>query len=117
MAYDVELSRKLGEAIADMLDDDGSGVEKKRMMGGACFMLHGNMVCGADKAKDGQRRFMFRTGKGNSKADSLPGGEPMVQGGRLMSGFYFVDSAGCDDVLLRRWLGVALDHAKSLPAK
>lgn len=117
MAHDEELARNLREALLDLLGSDESGLEEKRMMGGACFMLNGNMVCGADRSKHGQRRYMFRIGKGNPAADTLPGGEPMIQGGRIMSGLYFVDSAGCDNTLLRRWLGVALDHAKSLPTK
>ena len=117
MAYDEELTGNLRGALASMLGGDTTAIAEKRMMGGACFMYRGNMVCGADRAKDGQRRYMFRTGKGNPAADDLPGGEPMVQGGRIMSGLYFVDSAGCDDALMRRWLDVALDHAKSLPAK
>lgn len=117
MAHDEELAQDLREAIGGMLGGDTSGISEKRMMGGVCFMLNGNMVCGADRSKEGQRRYMFRTGKGNPAVDALPGGEPMVQGGRIMSGLYFVDASQCADGLMQRWLAVALDHAKSLPAK
>ena len=117
MAYDEQLTQNLREAIGKMVGGDTSGISEKRMMGGVCFMLNGNMVCGADRSKDGQRRYMFRTGKGNPAADALPGGEPMVQGGRVMSGLYFVDAALSSDGLMQRWLAVALDHVRGLPAK
>ena len=117
MAHDEELAGNLRKALGEILGGDASGVDEKRMMGGACFMLGGNMVCGADRTKEGQRRYMFRTGKGNEAVESLPGGEPMIQGGRIMSGLYFVDSATCDQGLMQRWLQVALDHARTLPAK
>lgn len=35
-----------------------SGVVEKRMMGGVCFLVNGNMLGGADKG-----RYMFRVGK------------------------------------------------------
>ena len=82
-----------------------------------CFFLHGNMVCGADRSKEDERRFMFRVGKGNDAAAALPMGQPMVLGERPMPGFYFVDGESCDDQLLQRWLELAMAHARSLPPK
>ena len=42
------------------------------MMGDFCFFLHENVVCGADRSKEGERRFMFRVGKGNEAAFACP---------------------------------------------
>ena len=113
MAYDEDLARRFGDALEGM-----AGISEKRMMGGICFMLNGNMIGGADQAKDGTRRFMFRVGKGNHHAGlELPGAIAMEQGGRKMSGFFFVEEEGCSDSDLRAWLSLAISHAAELPAK
>jgi hypothetical protein len=112
MAFDEALAQRMRAALGD-----GPGFSEKRMMGGVCFFLHGNMVCGADRSKEGERRFMFRVGKGNAAAADLPEAVPLVLGDRPMPGFYFVSGERCDDVLLRSWLDVALTHARSLPPK
>ncbi|MGF7171966.1 hypothetical protein FHS91_003669 [Sphingobium xanthum] len=112
MAVDEAVTLRMRAALGD-----GPGISEKRMMGGVCFFLNRNMVCGADRSKEGEPRFMFRVGKGNDAASVLPEGVPMVLGDRPMRGFYFVDAERCDDALLRRWLDVALAHARSLPPK
>ncbi|MEQ8345819.1 MAG: TfoX/Sxy family protein [Sneathiellaceae bacterium] len=95
-----------------------AGLSERRMMGGLCFFVNGHMIGGTDRAKSGAGRFMFRVGKGNQAlADRLTGGEPVIQGGRRMSGFYFVDAAACDAAVLRDWLSLALRHAAGLPPK
>ncbi|WP_339915460.1 TfoX/Sxy family protein [uncultured Brevundimonas sp.] len=94
------------------------GLTEKRMMGGLCFMLNGNMIGGADRTRDGVARFMFRVGKANQdRGEAMPGAISMVQGGRTMGGFFFVEAAGCDDGLLADWVRLALSHASSLPEK
>jgi hypothetical protein len=111
MAFDEALTLRMRSAVGN-----GPNISEKRMMGGVCFFLHGNMVCGADRSKEGERRFMFRVGKGNAAA-ALPMGQPMVLGERPMPGFYFVDGETCDEQLLQRWLELAMTHARSLPPK
>lgn len=86
-------------------------------MGGVCFFLHGNMIGGADRSKEGERRLMFRVGKGNAAAARLPEGVPVILGDRPMAGFYFVTAERCDDKLLASWLNVAMTYASSLPPK
>lgn len=113
MAQDPELADRMRAALGG-----GAGYSEKRMMGGTCFFLHGNMVGGADRAKDGQRRFMFRVGKDNAdRAAELGALKPMSLGDRIMPGFYFVDAERCDAALLGRWLDLALEHARGLPPK
>lgn len=41
MAYDQELAQRVGAIIQDR-----SGFEAKKMFGGVCYLLHGNMACG-----------------------------------------------------------------------
>ena len=43
---------------------------------------------------------MFRVGKGIDEAMLPPHGESMIQGERVMSDFYLVNIAVCDDGLL-----------------
>jgi TfoX N-terminal domain len=112
VAYDEQIAERMRAALGD-----GPAFSEKRMMGGVCFFLNGNMIGGADRSKEGLRRLMFRVGKANEVAARMPGGLPMFLGERPMPGFYFVDADQCDDALLGQWLAVALEHAGSLPPK
>ncbi len=61
--YDEHVAQRFRDTLAG-----GEGVSEKRMMGGLCFLVNGNMVGGADQTKSGQRRFMFRIGKESDEA-------------------------------------------------
>ena len=113
MAYDEQTATRFRSALGRR-----KGLTEKRMMGGVCFLINGNMVGGVDRTKDGVRRFMFRVGKDNDAvAAKLAGAQPMMQGGRRMTGFYFVDEETCDDAMLKDWLKLAVSFVKSLPEK
>lgn len=58
MAFDEVLTERFRDATRHL-----SGITEKRMMGGVCFLLDGNMLGGADRTQDGDGRFMFRVGK------------------------------------------------------
>lgn len=94
------------------------GLTAKAMMGGLCFLLDGNMICGADCAPGGGGRFMFRIGKARA-AEALkdPAARIVELGGRRMGGFVFVDAARCDDTSLGAWVAQAIDHVRTLPPK
>ncbi len=86
---------------------------KKRMFGGTCILLHGNMLCGTNGT-----RFMFRVGKERAReAAALPGADAMVQGGRRMAGCFWVAADAGDRNALRRWVGLANAHVELMPAK
>lgn len=88
------------------------GIAEKRMFGGVCFMLRGNMLCGTGKSD-----FMFRVGKAqDAEALARPGARPMDITGRKMAGFVWVD-AGCDARALRRWIALAEKYVGALPVK
>ena len=93
------------------------GLSEKKMMGGHCFLVNGNMVGGAGCNEAGDSRFMMRVGKDNgAKAEALPGGEPLVKGGRRMGGMYLVDPDQPEEVI-NEWVSLAVGNALSLPAK
>ncbi len=113
MAYDEGLADRFRQAL-----DGLPGVSEKRMMGGVCFLLDGNMIGGADRSKDGVGRFMFRVGKDNeAEALSRPGAEVMNQGGRRMTGLVFVGEEACDDARLKDWVSLTLSFTTTLPPK
>lgn len=113
MAYDEQLAARFRKALGRR-----AGVTDRRMMGGICFMLNGNMIGGADRTKKGVGRFMFRVGKENH-ADALQrkGAMKMEIGGRQMRGFIFVEEQHCDDQQLKDWVKYALSFVKTLPPK
>jgi hypothetical protein len=114
MAYDEETTGRFRDMLGGMV-----GVTEKRMMGGVCFMVSGNMVGGAHREKSGERLFMFRVGKDNmQQALAAPHARPVQMGSRApMRGFVFVDADAVDDDVLRSWLSLALSHVSTLPPK
>lgn len=109
MAYDEGLAELLrGDLI------DRPGVSERKMFGGLCFMLNGNMLCGVHKGGG-----MFRVGKDNEAAAlALPGVGPMQFTGRKMGGMIDItDAALADDTSRAKCLELALDFVAPLPAK
>ena len=113
MVYDKSLAERFRTALGDT-----AGVSEKRMMGGICFLLNGNMIGGADRSKGGTGRFLLRVGKDNeAEALERKGAYAMEQGGRRMGGFVFVNEDDCDDVSLKEFVDLASGYAASLPPK
>ncbi|MEZ5779529.1 MAG: TfoX/Sxy family protein [Paracoccaceae bacterium] len=108
MAYDEGLAQLLRDELAD------EPIVEKKMFGGICFMLNGNMLCGVHKGGA-----MFRVGKENEAAAlAVPGAGPMMMTGRKMSSM--IDLAGeaaADDARRARIMTLALGFVKSLPPK
>ena len=112
MAQGTDLVARLRERL-----DGLEGLTERKMMGGQCFLLHGNMIGGAGCNEAGDSRFMMRVGKQNAaRAEALPGGEPLVKGGRRRGGMYLVDPAQPEDVIAE-WLSLAVGNAQALPPK
>lgn len=113
MAYDEGLAERFREGLRGV-----THVSEKRMMGGVCFFLSGNMIGGADRTKAGDGRFMFRVGKENEpEALSRPGASVVEQGGKRLGGLIFVEEAACDDATLKGWVSLALDFVAKFPPK
>ncbi len=109
MAYDEGLAATLRAALADR-----TGIRERKMFGGLCFMLDGNMLCGTWRD-----RGMYRVGKANEAAAlEVPHVRRMRMAGRQMPGFIEADREAIADAQLReRLLGLALSFVGSLPAK
>ena len=85
MAYDEDVADRFRQVTDGLV-----GISEVRMMGGLCFLVNGNMLGGVDRTKEAIDRLMFRVGKDNqAEALSRPGAEPMVMGGRWISGTRF----------------------------
>ncbi|TNE36787.1 MAG: TfoX family protein [Alphaproteobacteria bacterium] len=108
MAVDPHLVDQLRDVLSDQ-----PGITEKKMFGGICFMLNGNMLLATRVG-----RFMFRVGK-EAEADALemPGAEPMQHGKRRMPGFIWVDAGEAIEEGLEKWVALALRYVSGLPVK
>jgi len=89
------------------------GLSERRMFGGLCFMLHGNMICGVMK-----EHAMYRVGKPREAEAIAAGAQEFAATGRKMGGMVQLDFAGFEDDATRRALtALALANANSLPPK
>jgi TfoX/Sxy family transcriptional regulator of competence genes len=91
------------------------GVSEKRMFGGDCFLLNGNMACGVT----GEGDLMLRLGEdGASAALDEPHTREMDFTGRSMKTMVFIEPRGyATDTDLKQWVVRSLDFAKTLPKK
>ncbi len=89
------------------------GITEKKMFGGYCWMLHGNMICGVEVG-----RYMFRVGKLlEAEALDKPGVKPMDITGKPMSGFVWVNADAAIDAGLDTWIDFASLYVGSLLPK
>jgi hypothetical protein len=102
----------LAEAMRATLKRRRNIVEKK-MFGGYCWMLKGNMLCGVEVG-----RYMFRVGKAQeAEALARPGARPTDITGKPMAGFVWVDAREATDKALLSWIDLATAYVGSLPPK
>ncbi len=109
MAYDEGHAALMRDAIGDM-----KGIVEKKMFGGLCFMLNGNMLCGVHKGGG-----MYRVGKGNEAAAlAVNGVSPLAFTSKKMGGMLDVNAGLlADDDRNKQVLDLALDFVGALPAK
>lgn len=108
MPYDPQLAQRMRMALKSR-----TGVVEKKMFGGFCWMLNGNMLCGVEVG-----RFMFRVGKElEAEALSRPGARPMDITGRPMRGFVWVSAEATNGEGLEHWITFAERYVGALPAK
>ena len=109
MVYDEGLAELVREKLEDQV-----GYSEKKMFGGLCFMLHGNMICGIVK-----NQLMARVAK-ESYESVLQ--EPHVMEmdftGRPLRGLIYIDEDGSnDEEVLEEWVRRSLENARTLPPK
>ena len=109
MAYDEGLASLMREAL-----ENEPGFPEKKLFGGLCFLVYGNMVSGVHSGGG-----MFRVGKANeAAARDIPGTGPMLFSGTPMGGMIEAsDDLMADDDRRAALMEIALTHAKSLPSK
>ena len=108
MAYD----ERLAERVREELQADPAYSERK-MFGGLCFMLSGNMCTGV--VGD---RLMLRLGQeAVQTALKQPHVSPMDFTGTPMKGMVYVDQDALQGAALARWVDQAATFARTLPPK
>jgi TfoX/Sxy family transcriptional regulator of competence genes len=108
MPHDPELAERIRGAL-----NRRAGIDERRMFGGYCWMLNGNMLCGVEVG-----RYMFRVGKElEPEALARPGASPMDITGRPMKGFVWVRAAEARGKALESWIELAMSFVATLPPK
>ncbi len=107
MAFDESLDARIGEATGEW------GVVRKKMFGGTCYLINGNMLCGVYKD------FLILRLGDRSGAEALhkPHVKPFDITGKPMKGWVMVEENGFKDERLLEWLHLAREYVKTLPAK
>ena len=107
MAYDENLDARISEVVDDW------GATTKKMFGGTCHLLHGNMLCGVNND-----RLIVRLGeKAGTAALEEPHTRPMDITGRPMKGWVIVSPKGYAGEALNGWLERARAFVSTLPPK
>jgi TfoX/Sxy family transcriptional regulator of competence genes len=109
MGYDENLVLRIRRLL-----EKQPGYSEKKMFGGICFLIRGNMACGlADEdlmARVGPERY--------ERALAAPHARPMDFTGRPLTGYVYVSPAGTkSSASLAKWVGWCTEFAATLPTK
>lgn len=109
MACDEELARRVRDLLAAR-----PGYSERKMFGGMCFMIGGNMACGIV----GDELMVRPAPDKYEDALARPHARPMDFTGHPMKGMVYVGSAGIgEDGPLAEWVERGAAYAASLPPK
>ena len=109
MPYNEEIDARIEKMTSRWKNTD-----KKKMFGGVCHLLNGNMFCGVYRDL-----LILRLGEEKAnKALALPSVRPFDITGKPMKGWIMVEQDGFKaDNDLEDWLNQAKRFARSLPPK
>ena len=109
MAYNENIESRIKKIVSGW-----KGTEDKKMFGGICHLLNGNMFCGVHK-----EFLILRLGtKKAEDALKLPHVRPFDITGRPMKGWVMMAEAGFkNDKELNNWLLQARKFVETLPMK
>ena len=103
----------LSGRIRQILSERG-GVSERKMFGGACFMINGNMCAGTWKGS----LIVRLDRKNHHETLAEPHTKPADMNGRVMKGWALVEPAGIESENdLTGWVDRAANFAESLPPK
>ncbi len=109
MAYDEGLAERVRRVLKRR-----RGIAERRMFGGICFLVNGNMACGV---ADGE--LMLRLGNaGAAEALRHPHTREMDFTGKPLKSMVYVKREGLRSrVGLEKWVRLAADFVRTLPPK
>ncbi len=107
MAFDPELDCRVEELVTPW------GASRKKMFGGTCYLLNGNIVGGVTR----DSLFVRLSPEDGEIALRRPDVRPFDISKNPMSGWVIIAPDGLDDDSLEEWLEQARDYVSTLPAK
>lgn len=109
MSFDEDLANRVRKILAKV-----DGVSEKKMFGGLCFLINGNMAIGLVNDD-----LMIRVGPNSyEKLLAQPNVRIMDFTRKPLKGFLYIGSKGTDsDKDLRKWMSKGIEFAGSLPVK
>jgi TfoX/Sxy family transcriptional regulator of competence genes len=109
MVYSASLALRMRQSFSQQ-----SGIVEKKMFGGVCFLLHGNMLVGVWK-----NSLIARIGLAQEQtALCLPHVRKMDITGKPMKGWVLVEPEGLEtDTAIQEWIERALQFVATLPRK
>jgi len=109
VAFDENLAGRVREYMGTR-----PGYSEKKMFGGLCFLINGNMCCGIN-----EQDLMLRVGPDlYDQTLARPGARPMDFTGRALRGMVYVGPEHLQAArALTGWVDMALGFVESLPAK
>jgi len=113
MRAEVDTDGTLAQRVRQLLSKR-NGFSERRMFGGVCFMINGNMCAGTWKDS-----LIVRLDKADhDRTLAEPHTRPADMTGRVMKGWAVVEPAGIESATdLKAWVDRAANYAGSLPPK
>ena len=110
MAYDEDLAERVREVLTGK-----RGLTEKKMFGGLCFLLHGNMLVGVS----GKGGLLIRFSRDeHDRVMKMKHVRPMDFTKKTMQGYAYVDLEGLDSQKdLEAWIARCLAYVSTLPKK
>lgn len=109
MPYNEEIDVRIKKVVSNWKNTDA-----KKMFGGVCHLLNGNMFCGVYK----EYLILRLGGQKSEEVLKLPFARPFDITGKPMKGWVMLEEKGFNtDKQLKDWLDIAKQHVDTLPPK
>lgn len=109
MPYNEEIDVRIKKVVSNWKNTDA-----KKMFGGVCHLLNGNMFCGVYK----EYLILRLGGQKSEEVLKLPFARPFDITGKPMKGWVMLEEKGFNtDKQLKDWLDMAKQYVDTLPPK